>query len=143
MRGSEGPKPGDVRHYPYLWARQAGRGKTEGRKMRPPAIAVLMRRADGRESVILPAITSQRPLSGRAVLEVPETERRRAGLAGDIRSWIVLDEHNVDLAEDSYYLEPAARIGALSARFLKELQRAFADTLRARGTRGVRRADEA
>ncbi|MEZ2127876.1 MULTISPECIES: hypothetical protein [unclassified Sinorhizobium] len=31
-----------VIRYPYLWAREAGRGETEGRKERPVAVGVRM-----------------------------------------------------------------------------------------------------
>lgn len=142
MAKSEGPRPGDVWAYPYLWARQADRGESEGRKSRPTAVTILLRRAHGQAVVILLAITSQPPLPGRTVLEVPETERRRAGLIEDAPSWIVLDEHNADIVGRSYYLDPAARLGAFSARFLKEVQRAFAQAIRGRKSRQVKRADD-
>lgn len=140
---TDGPKPGDVWDYPYLWARQERGGETEGRKTRPVAVAVIVEAGEGRTGVVFLAITSQPPGADTDVIEVPETECRRAGLAVDRPLWVVLDEHNRDVAETSYYLEPTARIGAFGSRFRKQMQAAFAAALRARRTRPVRRRDDA
>jgi len=139
---SKGPKEGDVWDYPYLWARQDQAGETEGRKNRPAAIPVLVERRDGRHWMALLAITTQPPGTIRHALPVPEIERRRSGLSGDGPSWIILDEHNVDIVEQSYYLDSEARLGAFSPRFRKMVQKAFAKALRDRKSNTVRRMDE-
>ena len=136
---SEHPQPGDIWDYPYLWARQAQSGETEGRKPRPVAVAVLLERADGRTGIMMLAITSQAPGPDRRALEIPQTERRRAGLDLERRLWVILDEHNRDIVETSFYLEPQGWIGALSARFRKQVQAAFVTALRERGSAPVRR----
>lgn len=139
MTDAEGPAPGDLWRYPYLWARQANRGETEGRKPRPCALALLRRRADGETEVLLLPVTSQPPRTGTAALPVPETERRRAGLDPQMPLWVIVDEFNADQPARSWYFEPGGRIGAFSPRFLREVQTAMIATLRARKIRGVGR----
>ena len=41
-------------------------------------------------------------MQGRFAAEIPDTEKRRAGLDGDIRLWIVLDEYNQDVIGRSF-----------------------------------------
>jgi hypothetical protein len=50
-------------------------------------------------------------------VEVPETERRRAGLDGSVRLWIILDEYNQDIIGQSFYLEPEPSLGRFSKAF--------------------------
>ena len=68
-----------------------------------------------------------RPGEGRAALEVPETEARRAGLGTDVPLWVVLDELNADILETSYTLEERSPRGSFGAAFtdaiLREVQR--------------------
>ncbi|MGR3795954.1 hypothetical protein [Vannielia sp. SX4] len=139
---SEGPQPGEVWDYPYLWARQADHGETEGRKPRPCAVAVLVRLQSGQTAILFLAITSQRPASDRRAVEVPETERRRAGLSTDQPLWIILDEHNADRLETSFNLHPEARIGAFSPRYFTQIKQAFLTAMKQRHSRSVRRDDQ-
>ncbi|MDF0600733.1 hypothetical protein P1J78_08325 [Psychromarinibacter sp. C21-152] len=127
--------------YPYLWAWQAGRGETEGRKTRPCAVAVALRRTDGQHAIFLLAVTSRAPGAERQAIEVPETERRRAGLTEDRALWIVLDEYNADVVETSFYLEADARIGRFGASFLRQVQERFRAVLAQPAALGVRRDD--
>jgi len=113
-----------VLRYPYLWARQAARGETEGRKDRPVAVGVRVRRPDGDRVVFFP-ITSKMPEAGRFSAEIPLIERRRAGLAPDLRLWIILDEYNADIVGRSFYLEPDPPIGHLSKAFFLPLVQEF------------------
>ncbi len=138
----DGPKEGDVWDYPYLWARRDRAGETDGRKNRPAAVPILIERRDGQHWIALLAITSQPPAANRRALPAPEIERKRSGLSGDGDSWIILDEHNVDVVEQSYYLDPKARLGAFSPRFLKLVQTAFTQALQDRKSNPVRRMDE-
>lgn len=93
------PTSGDVWHCDYLWRWQAEAGETEGRKTRPVSFIAVMPDRDGKKTnlFILP-ITSSPPPTDRLALEVPQIERRRAGL-DDIPLWIIFDEYNDDLLE--------------------------------------------
>ena len=51
-------RTGVVIRYPYLWARQAQAGETEGRKDRPVAVGVRLPRANG-DLVLFFPVTSE------------------------------------------------------------------------------------
>ncbi|MDR3437345.1 hypothetical protein [Telmatospirillum sp.] len=113
-----------VIRYPYLWAREAHRGETEGRKERPVAVGVRVLRPDGDLLLLFP-ITTKEPEAGRFASEIPLIEKRRAGLDADLRLWIILDEYNTDVVGQSFYLEPEPPIGRFSKAFFLPLVRAF------------------
>ena len=113
-----------VIRYPYLWAREARRGETEGRKERPVAVGVRMPRPDGDLALFFP-ITTQQPEASRFAVEIPAMEKRRAGLDTDLRMWIVFDEFNTDIIGRSFYLEPEPPIGRFSKAFFLPLLREF------------------
>ncbi|GGE01779.1 hypothetical protein GCM10011390_20790 [Aureimonas endophytica] len=117
-------KTASVILYPYLWAREADRGETEGRKMRPVAVGVRMARPTGDALFIFP-ITTKPPEKGRFAKEIPAMEKRRAGLDTDLQLWIVLDEYNVDIVGRSFYLEPEPPLGHFSKAFFLPLMREF------------------
>ena len=106
--------------YPYLWARQAAEGETEGRKERPVAVGVRLARPSG-DMVLFFPITTKQPEKGRFVAEIPTIEKRRAGLDADLRLWIILDEYNTDIVGQSFYLEPEPPIGRFSNAFFLPL----------------------
>ena len=135
------PAVGDVWSYPYLWARQARGGETEGRKTRPCALILLLRQDDGRTLVVLLAITTQQPLPGQAAVEVPQIERRRAGLDVDRPLWVIVDERNEDVLPGSYDFEPGGRIGRFGAAFTGQLRRAKMEAIRSRRSRRVPRQE--
>jgi hypothetical protein len=88
--------------------------------------------------LVLVAITSQPPSKHQSTLEIPDTERRRAGLTRYPRAWIIVSEYNYDIAERSYYYEPnTPPLGAFSAAFLREV----ASALRASLTKAAARVD--
>lgn len=120
---------GVVISYPFLWLREAEKGETEGRKPRPTAVALRLARADG-DAVVLLAITTQPPTRGRAAVEVPDTEKQRAGLEITTRCWIILDEFNTDIIGRSFYLEPERPLGAFSRAFFQPVARAFIANIR-------------
>lgn len=94
--------PGQIITYPYLWAWQQDRGETEGRKNRPTCVVIAVRGVnDGLTHLALLAITTQPPQGSRMALDIPEIERKRAGLGDLKRCWIVVDEYNYDIAERS------------------------------------------
>jgi hypothetical protein len=113
-----------VIRYPYLWAREASSGETEGRKARPVAVGVRMRRADGDLLLLFP-ITTKEPEPARFASEIPLIEKRRAGLDPDLRLWIIFDEYNTDIVGRSFYLEPEPPIGRFSKAFFLPLMRSF------------------
>ena len=113
-----------VIRYPYLWAREAHKGETEGRKERPVAVGVRRPRPDGDLVIFFPISTTQ-PEPARFSAEIPAIEKRRAGLDTDLRLWIILDEFNTDRVGHSFYLEPDPPIGRFSKAFFLPLLRAF------------------
>lgn len=135
------PAVGDVWSYPYLWARQARDGEIEGRKARPCALILLLRQDDDRTVVVLLAITSQRPRDGEAAVEVPEIERRRAGLDLDRPLWVIVDERNEDVLPGSWDFEPGGRIGSFGVAFTGQLRQAKMEAIRARRSRRVPRQE--
>lgn len=111
-----------VIRYPYLWAREDRAGETEGRKDRPVAVGVRISRPDG-DLVLLFPITTRQPDASRFAAEIPDIEKRRAGLDADLRLWIVLDEFNTDIVGRSFYLEPQPPFGRFSKAFFLPLLR--------------------
>ncbi|NOX74109.1 MAG: hypothetical protein GXP03_11005 [Alphaproteobacteria bacterium] len=136
------PKAGDVWDYPYLWARQARAGEESGRKNRPCAVSICIQRKDGNTGIVFLAITSQLPNNTTVAIEVPETERKRANLSKEKRLWVVVDEHNQDIFEKSYYLEPQSQIGSFSSRFKNEIQTEFVQAIKARKSFAVSRTEK-
>jgi hypothetical protein len=118
-------RTGAVIHFPYLWAREAAQGETEGRKFRPTAVGVRIAKGKGEDVLVLFPISSQEPGAGRFAAEIPDTEKRRAGLDGNMRLWIVLDEYNQDVIGRSFYLEPEPPLGYFSKAFFLPLLREF------------------
>lgn len=115
-------RSGAVIRYPYLWARQAADGETEGRKERPTVVALRLERPDG-DTVFLFPITTSPPPADRWAVELPDSEKAAAGLDVDRRQWLVLDEFNEDIVGQSYYLGRQPTVGELSARFLVPIVR--------------------
>ncbi len=113
-----------VIRYPYLWAREAHKGETEGRKERPVAVGVRLPRPDG-DLVLFFPISTKQPEPARFSAEIPAIEKRRAGLDTDLRLWIILDEFNTDRVGRSFYMEPEPPIGRFSKAFFLPLLRAF------------------
>lgn len=135
-------QPGQILSYPYLWAWQSEAGETEGRKSRPVCVAVAIKRAeDGLTHLLILAITTKAPEHGRVALEIPDIERRRAGLDGFRSCWIVLDEYNYDIAETSWYIEPQHELlGRFSKSFMMKVAAGFRQAAGLRAQR-VNRTD--
>lgn len=130
-------RTGCVIRFPYLWVREAERGETEGRKPRPVAVGVRIARPKGDDLLVLFPITTQAPSPQRFAVEIPEMEKRRAGLDARLRLWIVLDEYNQDTIGQSFYLEPAPPLGRFSKAFFLPLMKQF--IARRATVRGVNR----
>lgn len=118
-------RTGAVLLFPYLWAREAAQGETEGRKPRPVAVGVRIPKPNGEDVLVLFPITSKEPSRGRFAAEIPDIEKRRAGLDGALRLWIILDEYNQDVIGQSFYLEPEPPLGYFSKAFFLPLLQAF------------------
>jgi hypothetical protein len=130
-------RTGCVIRYPYLWVRQAERGETEGRKPRPVAVGARIARPKHDDVLVLFPITSQPPSTDRFAAEIPEIEKRRAGLDAALRLWIILDEYNQDTIGQSFYLEPDPPLGQFSKAFFLPLMKEF--IARRANARGVNR----
>ncbi len=128
---------GAVIRFQFLWGPEAARGETEGRKPRPTVVGF---RLDDDLLLLFP-ITTKEPAPGRFFREIPETEKRRAGLDREMHSWIILDEVNSDIASRSRYLEPDCEIGRLSRAFTLHVFRAWARESWARKITLTRRDD--
>jgi hypothetical protein len=126
---------GSVVRYPYLWAREAIAGERSGRKDRP-AVGVRLSRPGG-DRLVLFAITSRRPGPERFAVEIPDLEKRRAGLDSARRLWIILDEYNTDIIGRSFHLRPELPLGKFGKAFFLPVLRAF--MARRMETRGVDR----
>jgi hypothetical protein len=87
------------------------------------------------------AITTQPPSPTNRAISVPEMERRRAGLDTGIDLWVILDEHNADVFEQSFYIEPQSHLGVFSPAFTKALQKGMIEVLRDRISKTVKRSD--
>ena len=118
-------RTGAVIRFPYLWAREAAHGETEGRKFRPVAVGVRVPKPKSEDVLLLFPITSQEPARERFAAEIPDMEKRRAGLDGTVRLWIVLDEYNQDMIGRSFYLEPEPPLGCFSKAFFLPLLQGF------------------
>jgi len=98
-----------------------------------------MGNADGKAEVLLVPVTSQ-PSSGHPfAVEVPEMEKKRAGLDLHLRLWVICNEFNADFPADSYYFEPGGKIGSFSAPFTKTLQAVMIDAIKTRTAQRVTR----
>jgi hypothetical protein len=117
------PKQASAIEYPYLWLGQANSGETEGRKARPVCLALSVQNAQsGEHHLLLLAISSQPPRPDQRAIEIPETERRRAGPTEYSSALIVTSEYNYDIAERSFYYDTNGRVlGDFSPRFMARI----------------------
>ncbi|WP_246856681.1 hypothetical protein [Acetobacter vaccinii] len=122
-------RPGVVLRYPYLWHWQDIRGESEGRKDRPTTIAAAFIARDNRHYVLLLPVTTQPPAPERIAVEVPATEKKRAGLDLNRQQWILLDEYNLDPIATSYYLQGSPQLGQFSDAFMRLLLTHFKSLL--------------
>ncbi len=134
-------EPGEVRLYPYLWAREQDRGETEGRKDRRCVLVSVVRTAEGARLVFMLPITSVPPRGDGAGVPVPAIEARRGGLDTDRPLWVMVDEVNVDDPDRSFSLDPKGRTGRVSELFRLALNDEVIERLRARRLRAVNRRE--
>ncbi|MEO9652333.1 MAG: hypothetical protein ABJE99_06125 [Roseobacter sp.] len=136
------PQKGDVWRYDYLWFREHETGQENARKSRPTALVTTFVDKTGRTNLFWVPITSKPPLEGRVAIEIPQIERRRAGLASDLPLWVMADEYNHEFLETSFYIDPNGFCGTFSVPFINKVL----DVLIAAGKRGgldvVKRHDD-
>jgi hypothetical protein len=73
--------------------------------------------------VALVPITTREPGRQDLSLEIPEIERKRAGLDVSSRQWLILDELNIDDPTHSFYLDNGSIIGHFSTPFFRQALR--------------------
>ena len=112
---------GTVFSYPYLWNRQALTRETEGRKDHPVVVGFRLRPKHDVERIIILHITSKMPSPDRFESEIPDIEKRRAGLDPTLRLWVILDDANDDVLEGSYYLRNQNPLGRFSKSYFVPL----------------------
>ncbi|MFL6863484.1 MAG: type II toxin-antitoxin system PemK/MazF family toxin [Allosphingosinicella sp.] len=137
------PEPGLVVCYNYLWRHERDHGADEGRKSRPCLVLSVERLADGRQRVLVCAITHAAPRPDAFVVEVPPRVARAIALDDD-RHWIVLDEVN-RFAWPGYDLRPAGKAQGGAYGFIPPLlfdrcRRAFLAAFDAARLRAVDRS---
>lgn len=132
-------KAGDVYEYPYLWKRQQQNLETEGRKPRPCAFIAAIADQAGNVNLFILAITGSHDGNSEAAVEIPPIEKRRAGLDGHKQLWIMIDEYNHDIENQSFYFEPSKKRGQFSAPFTKLVLTKFMELARTKTVSSVRR----
>ncbi|WP_393925428.1 hypothetical protein [Yoonia sp. R2-816] len=135
------PKQGDVWSYEYLWRWQHEEGSEHGRKPRPTALVATVVGKDNRTNLFILPITSKEPVASRLAMEVPQIERKRAGLSSDIRLWVIMDEYNHDILETSFSLDPNGKIGTFSSVFIGKVLVAFKEAALRGRVRSVPRTE--
>lgn len=131
------PQHGEIILYSYLWAREHDRGEEAGRKARPTCVMLIVVGKGGRRKPLLFPITSQPPGSSGHVVEIPETEARRAKLYTP--AWVVVDEFNTDDLAASWALEDTKPLGRFSQKFMSQIAAAAAVAIRAGEARSIPR----
>lgn len=91
------PTPGDVINYAFLWNHEATRGQTEGLKDRPCVVVVSVTQEATGLNVIVCPLTSQTPVQGTTVVEIPTNVKNRLGLTDREKSFAITSEINTFL----------------------------------------------
>ena len=115
------PKKGDVWRYEYLWRREHDVGIETGLKTRRTALVATFLGSDGRTNLFWIPITSKKPFSDRVSVEIPQIEKKRAGLTMHMPLWVILDEYNHEFLETSFYFDPNGYQGAFSSVFTEKI----------------------
>ncbi len=110
------PRPGLVFRYDYLWSREAGAARDQGKERPACLVAALDSSIAPRFVVILP-ITHTPPDKGTVGVEIPAKVRQAIGL-DDAPSWVIVSDHNVDEWPNGGLAPVPARPGAFSYGFI-------------------------
>jgi hypothetical protein len=114
--------------YPYLWAWQAERGETEGRKERETVVAARFI-FEGEIYLALLPITATPPAGDDKAYELPALEVKRIARGAATRLWIILSEANIERVAQSWYLAPDCKIGEISKATWRDFEKAFTDAV--------------
>lgn len=119
---------GEVYRFNYLWGHEAERGRTGSRKIRKVCLVMQV----GEWLYLFPFTSLEpKPVEGRdrLYLEVPEIEKKRAGLSAEKPSYLILDDYNRVRIDRLYDFESLTAVGALSPRSLRLIARRFLDAV--------------
>jgi hypothetical protein len=126
---------GAIVRFFYLWSRQADAGEVSGRKSRPSCIVI--RTPTNPAALFLFPITSKQPASDRLHIQISEIECRRCGL--NAPSWLILDEFNRVMSDETYDFDSLKQQGTFSGAFMKQIATIVQSGIRSRSIKGVRR----
>ena len=120
-------EPGSVFAYPYLW--RVDRNRIDHPKERTTCLTVArqVRRVGGATLVHLFLLAiSDRPRPDQEVIELPEIEKRRAGLDPARPAYVVLSEYNYDVLPHSWWYDPNSKdYGRFGRGFTDQIVRRF------------------
>ena len=110
------PKPGLVIRYDYVWSREAGVGRDQG-KERPASLVAASNSATMPRFVVILPITHTAPAGDTVGIEIPPSVRQALAL-DDAPSWVIVSEHNVDEWPNAGLAPVPGRPGIFSYGFL-------------------------
>lgn len=127
---SDEPHPeGTILKYPYLWRHQ--RALPEFIPKDRTACLIMKMKGLTKTHMVILAISDMGDSTSGTCIEIPEVEKRRAGLNEFRPAYIHLAEYNVDQTPDSLYYNPAAApLGRLSKPFTAQVARALVANIR-------------
>jgi hypothetical protein len=108
---------GKVYRFSYLWTWQSALGEESGRTVRTVCLVMKTRKPNG--NLFLFPVTTSLPAQDRLAIDIPNAERKLAGL--DMRSWIVLDEYNQATEAAAYDFESLDPTGHFSDHFFRKI----------------------
>ena len=136
------PKPGLVFRYDYVWAADAHSGPESG-KDRPACLVAASDSSLKPKFVVILPITHTEPRPGVVGIELPPRVKAHLGL-DDLRSWVIVSEHNVDAWPNGGLSPLPGKPGVFSHGFLPpslfaQVKARFLELARGGQTKGVTR----
>jgi hypothetical protein len=136
------PKPGLVIRYEYLWKREAAVGRQQS-KDRPACLVAASDSAVAPRFVVILPITHSAPTGDTVGIEIPPKVARALGL-DEVRSWVVVSDHNVDEWPNAGLAPVPGRPGVFSYGFIPpglfaQVKAQFLELSERGHTAGVRR----
>ncbi len=131
-------KQGDVFYFPYLWKEEAKSGVTDS-KERTCCLAFNSIPPSGQRYLVIVPISDRKSAVGTSI-EVPETEKLRAGLNPARPAHVHVDEFNFDPVEGSFVRRAKPKIlGRFSKGFTERIASALAIRIKLRSAAGIDR----
>jgi hypothetical protein len=135
---SDALRKGDVFYFPYLWKTDAKRGITDS-KERTCCLAFSSSPPNGKRYYIILPISDRTSEVG-ASIEIPETEKLRAGLDPGRVAYVHVDEFNFDPAEGSFVRRAKPKIlGRFGQNFTEQIASALAVRIKLKSATGIDR----